>query len=84
MDLFKMITRQKDIPVVVEHDPWDSFFARRFNDSLNSTIYKVKLFVHTNPGKVFLAGAAAGGLTGFLTGLQAGVSAGLVLAKCFK
>lgn len=84
MGLIEQVTRQRDIPMVVEHDPWDGFFARRFNDSLNSTIYKVKYFMQTNPGKVLLAGVAAGFSAGVLTGVPAGIAAGIVLAKAVK
>ena len=73
--------KQAEIPQYVEDDPWDGFFSRRFNDALNSTIYKVNYFVYNNPGKVFLAGVGLGGIAGFLVGFPAGAAAGRVLAN---
>jgi hypothetical protein len=78
------VTKQKHIPVVVEDDPWDGFFGRRFNASINSTIYKINYFLHNNPGKIFLAGVGTGGLVGFLMGFQTGAFVGIGMAKFLK
>jgi hypothetical protein len=80
----KEVTRKRDIPIVIKHDPWDGYFGRQFNDVVNSTIYKIKYFVFNNPGKVFLTGLGIGGVTGFLMGLQTGTLLGFTLARFSK